>query len=227
MLVRSDLPLDAIALAVCILDSLNSKFSLNWRLLCPLAQREATSELTKRHTLPASPVAATQLNIDAVNPEVIVLAALVISAKFLEDCQEPTQYYRSAWGKNMWTCDQINVTERCVMESLGYRILPLWDAGLIADALSDMQRAGRQAVLPRQPRTGESHKRSASSADALSGPALPLTPAETPVLESGPAACPVREDARAVFNGDGTAPTTCSVLHLPPRVKRKVSPAAG
>ncbi|KXX79194.1 hypothetical protein MMYC01_203688 [Madurella mycetomatis] len=224
MLVRSDLPLDAVALAVCILDSLNSKFSLNWRLLCPLAQREATSELTKRHTLPASPVAA-QLNIDAVNPEVIVLAALMISAKFLEDCQEPTQYYRSAWGKNMWTCDQINVTERCIMESLGYRILPLWDAGLIADALSDMQRAGRQAVLPPQPRTVESHKRSASSADALSGPALPLTPAETPVLESGAATRPVREDARAVLSGDGPAPVACSVLHLPPRVKRKVSPA--
>lgn len=231
MLVRSDLPLDAIALAVCILDSLSSKFSLNWRLVCPLAPREASNEATKRHTLPASPVAAAQLNIDSVSPEVIVLAALMIAAKFLEDCQEPTQYYRSAWGKNMWTCEQINVTERCIMESLGYRILPLWDAGLIADALGDMERAGRVAVAaqPQQLRNGEAHKRSVSSADALaSGQAFPLTPAETPVLESGPAASPVRQDGRPAFEvGDGPAPAACPVLHLPPRAKRKVSPAAG
>ncbi|KAJ4300374.1 hypothetical protein N0V88_003048 [Collariella sp. IMI 366227] len=154
MLVRSGLSTDAIALAVCILDSLNSKFSLNWRLLCPLA----TNEISKRHTIQAplvGPAAAAQLHIDSVRPEVIVLAALVIATKFLEDCQEPTHYYRAAWGKGVWTCEQINVTERCVMESLGYRILPLWDPVLINDATKDMQRAARQAVMvPSLPRNG-------------------------------------------------------------------------
>lgn len=184
MLVRSGLSMDAIALAVCILDSLNSKFSLNWRLLCPLA----TNEISKRHTIQAPLVgpAAAQLHIDSVRPEVIVLAALVIATKFLEDCQEPTHYYRAAWGKGVWTCEQINVTERCVMESLGYRILPLWDPVLIDDATKDMQRAARQAVMvPSLPRNGEVHKRSVSSGVTLSSHhAFPLTPAETPVLES-------------------------------------------
>lgn len=217
--------MDMIALAVCILDSLSSKFSLNWRLLCPLAQREATSEATKRHTMPASPAGATQFHIDSVNPEVIILAALMIAVKFLEDSQEPTQYYRSAWGKNMWTCDQINVTERCIMENLGYRILPLWDPVLIADAIRDMERAARQTVLAPQPRNGESHKRSVSSAEAIRGHALALTPAATPVLENGPALRPVQETAGAASLGPPSLAGQ-PLLHLPIRTKRKaLSPA--
>jgi hypothetical protein len=236
MLVRADLPMDTIALAVCILDSLSSKFSLSWRLLCPLAQREPTNEITKRHTIQASPkgaLGATQLHIDSVNPEVIVLSALIIAFKFLVDCQEPTHYYRAAWGSNTWTCDQINVTERCIMENLGYRILPLWHPALIADAVGDMQRAARQAALPSLPRNGEApHKRSASSADALSSRAtFPLTPAETPVSENGPADVvnPMLEAmGDGAFGGGGPGPVDASMLHLPPGIKRKAgSPAAG
>ncbi|KAK3294863.1 uncharacterized protein B0H64DRAFT_325643 [Chaetomium fimeti] len=228
MLVRADLPMDTIALAVCILDSLSSKFSLNWRLLCPLAQREPANEITKRHTIQASPVGATQLHIDSVNPELIVLAALVIAFKFLVDCQEPTYYYRAAWGRNMWTCDQINLTERCIMENLGYRILPLWHPALIADAIGDMRRAARQAAFPSYPRNGEAHKRSVSSADALLGHTFPLTPAETPMLQESPGASPVCEAVMASFGDSGPSPVDSSMLPLHPRTKRKVPfPAVG
>ena len=229
MLVRSNLPMDSIALAVCILDSLSSKFSLNWRLLCPLAQREPASGFTKRHTIQVHPLGATQLHIDSVSPELIVLAALVIAVKFVVDCHEPTHYYRTAWGKDLWTSDQINMTERCIMENLGYRILPLWDAVLIADAVRDMQRAARQAaVLPALPRNGDAHKRSVSSAVALSGPALPLTPADTPLSENGPTARPYRAAVEAAFGGHASVVMDSSMLQLPPRMKRKAtSPAAG
>ena len=230
MLVRADLPMDTIALAVCILDSLSSKFSLNWRLLCPLAQREPTNEITKRHTIQASPMpmAATQLHIDSVNPELIVLAALVIAFKFLVDCQEPTYYYQSAWGRNMWTCEQINLTERCIMENLGYRILPLCHPALIADAVGDMQRAARQAAFPSYSRNGEAHKRSVSSADALLGRTFPLTPAETPTSGDSPAASPVCEAVVASFGNSEPTPIDSSMLSLAPRTKRKAPfPAAG
>ncbi|KAK4640333.1 hypothetical protein QC761_606070 [Podospora bellae-mahoneyi] len=224
ILVRADLPMDTIGLAVCILDSLSSKFSLNWRLLCPLAQRGALSELPKRHTLPVSPVGMAQLHIDCVGPEIIVLTALIIAVKFLEDCQEPTQYYASAWGKNQWTCDQINVTERCIMESLGYRILPLWDPVLIGSVVKDMERAGRQALYPPQPRKIDKHQRSQS--EAVTGLGLPLTPAETPVLENGPAVVVPLVDGgkmHVTFGGEGApAPD----LHLP-RGKRKTFPTSG
>lgn len=226
MLVRSDLPMDAIALSVCILDSLSSKFSLNWRLVCPLAQREPPNEATKRHTMPAGPTGAAQLHIDSVGPEVIILAALMIAAKFLEDCQEPTQYYRSAWGKNMWTSDQINATERCIMESLGYRILPLWDPVLIADALEDMQRAARQAMLPPQPRNGESHKRSVSSADALSRQALPPTPAETPASEKKEPAARPEHGAAGVVGGDRATAPDRSLLYPSSCTKKSPSSAS-
>lgn len=225
MLVRSDLPMDTIALAVCILDSLSSKFSLNWRLLCPLAPREPASGATKRHTIQASPMgAAAQFHIDSVNPEVIVLAALIIATKFLVDSHQPTHCYQAAWGKNVWTCDQINVTERCIMENLGYRILPLWDAVLIADAIRDMQRAARQAALPPLPRNGETHKRSVSSAEALLGHILPLTPAETPLSENGgPVLSPVRGAVGAAFGMHAPSSMDSSMLNLPPRMKRKAS----
>ena len=231
MLVNADLPMETIALAVCILDSLGSKFALNWRLLCPLAQREPTSEITKRHTIQTSPTGitgATQFHIDSVNPDVIVLAALVIAFKFLVDCQEPTHYYRTAWGKGMWTCDQINVTERCIMENLGYRILPLWDPVLIADAASDMKRAATQAALPSLPRNGEAHKRSVSSGEALSRHTFPLTPAETPTLENSPTTNPVRGVIGTAFGGGEAISVDSSMLHLTARAKRKASsPAAG
>ncbi|KAK0718319.1 hypothetical protein B0T26DRAFT_676498 [Lasiosphaeria miniovina] len=232
MLTHADLPLDTVALAVCILDSLSSRFSLNWRLICPLAQREPTDESAKRYTMPASPVlGTTQLHIDCVNPEVIILASLVISVKFLEDRQEPMRYYRAAWGKNMWTCEQINVTERCIMEALGYRILPLWDQRLIADAMGDMERAGRQALLPLYASNGNvaPHSRSMSTGKAVFGLGLQPTPAETPVSEN----CPMTQrnlvagdDLKAAFrsNNIGAAILTCDSLYLPPvRAKRKKS----
>jgi hypothetical protein len=88
-----------------------------------------------------------QLHIDSVCPEVIVLAAMMLAGKFTEDSQEPTRWYASAWGGNVWTCEQINVTERCVMENLGYRIMPLAAPDVLEHALSDMARAAKSAYL--------------------------------------------------------------------------------
>ncbi|KAH7630711.1 hypothetical protein B0T09DRAFT_124034 [Sordaria sp. MPI-SDFR-AT-0083] len=200
LLTRTGLKQDEIALAVCILDSLSSKFALNWRLRCPPSRHEGSGstiehQQSKRYTLPANPTAAaaaSQLHIDCVKPEVIVLAALIIATKFLEDSHAPTQYYRSAWGNNLWTCEQINITERIIMEDLNYRILPLWDERLIGDALNDMERAGRQALLLPPPATPaqsqsqfqkEQHKRCVSSGAALYGLGMQLTPAGTPMSE--------------------------------------------
>jgi hypothetical protein len=197
MLLRADLPLETIALAVCILDSLSSRFSLNWRLLCPLAQRDSVDNASKRHTFSVSPAVGqrptkcNQLHIDCVNPEVIILASLVIAVKFLEDRHAGTSYYRLAWGDDMWTSEQINVTERCIMESLSYRILPLCDHELLADAIDDMDRAGRQALPPLHSNDqvpGTAHTRSVSSGGkAVFGLGMQLTPVETPVSEKGPA----------------------------------------
>ncbi|EAA32578.2 hypothetical protein GE21DRAFT_5821 [Neurospora crassa] len=198
LLTRTGLKLDEIALAVCVLDSISSKFALNWRLRCPPSRREGSTtsneqqQQSKRYTLPA---AASQVHIDCVKPEVIVLGALIIAVKFLEDSHAPTQYYRSAWGNNLWTCEQINITERCIMEDLNYRILPLWDERLIGDALKDMERAGRQALLPLPAAAAaaqsqyqfqslkEQHKRCVSSGAAVYRPGLQLTPAGTPLSE--------------------------------------------
>ncbi|OAA62572.1 hypothetical protein SPI_04112 [Niveomyces insectorum RCEF 264] len=227
MLTRAQLPLDTIALAVCILDALDSRFARAWRLTCPLgtggngqpnrassptaatattaaavtatatttatataaspatttaaANAQQPPPLPKRHTLPArctspsSPfpsfnVVDRLLHIDAVFPEVIILAALVIAAKFTDDgfvSQQPAHAYCSAWGGgdyepprspasavtacgSFWTAAQLAATERCIMQSLDYRILPLLDPDLLADARADMRRAGAYALRRRK-----------------------------------------------------------------------------
>ncbi|RDA92395.1 hypothetical protein CP533_4737 [Ophiocordyceps camponoti-saundersi (nom. inval.)] len=150
MLSRANLPLETVALAVCVLDSLDSRFARAWRLCCPLLLPDAVPN--KRHSLPPTPPLPRlvqqqqqqQQHIDSVRPELIILAALVIAAKFTEDPHQPTQFYCLRWGKALWSHCQLNATERCIMESLNYRIMPLCDEDYLADAMVDMQLAARQ-----------------------------------------------------------------------------------
>lgn len=190
ILSRANLPLDTVALAVCILDSLDRRFALSWRLACPPGRAPdeeqtppppaaavpgqrplAGQRLASPTCSPSSPVFAHthmrcrsdfvtspfsssatafdqqhRQHIDRVPPEIIIVAALVLAVKFLDDTRDPaTAYYGREWGRGMWTCAQINATERCIMACLGYRIMPLWDAELIRDARRDMERAAEEA----------------------------------------------------------------------------------
>ncbi|PTB70856.1 hypothetical protein BBK36DRAFT_1175775 [Trichoderma citrinoviride] len=150
MLSRADLSMEMLALAVCILDSLDTKFARTWRLSCPLScplstddidsPAAASPSLSKRHSLPPRPrdVPQRQLHIDSVRPEIIILAAL-----------QPPQFYRLAWGRGLWSNEQLNVTERCIMESLDYRILPLCEDDCLTDAMVDMQLAAELESGPR------------------------------------------------------------------------------
>ncbi|KAM3500768.1 hypothetical protein MY10362_006129 [Beauveria mimosiformis] len=162
---RASLPLETIALAVCVLDRLDSKFGRKWRLTCPLRpasiseQPAATPETNKthakRHSMPvitpqpshrqssSQQQQQQQLHIDSVQPEIIILAALVIAHKFTEDSEQTAQTYCSAWGLGLWSSEQLNATERSVMENLNYRIMPLCDVDCLADAMVDMQLAGQ------------------------------------------------------------------------------------
>lgn len=168
MLAKANLPLETVALAVCILDSLGPIFARKWRLTCPLrseictsthadddeaaaASAQLLSPSSKRHSLPATPsidqgrqLLEPQLHIDSVSPELIVLAALVIAEKFTEDDEQPSQHYCASWGGRRWTAAQLNATERSIMEALNYRIMPLCAEDCLADAMADMQLAGEQ-----------------------------------------------------------------------------------
>jgi hypothetical protein len=120
-------------------------------------------------------------------PEIIILGALMIAQKFVEDMETATQYFGSAWGNNLWTCEQINFTERCIMEGLGYRILPLWDPALIKQARHDIEMARREIIQETAGCIGEGsrkqHFKSMSSGHAVVGLGLQYTPAATPKAE--------------------------------------------
>ena len=177
--------MDIVALAVCILDSLDSKFSRNWRVSFPLnRQGQPTS---KRHTLPSTAGQATHIN--SVFPEIIILVALMIADKFVEDLPTPTNFFAETWGNDLWTCEQINFTERCIMESLDYRILPLSDPALLKQARHDIEMARREIIQESTGSIGEDgrkHFKSMSSGHAVVGLGLQLTPAATPDAERGP-----------------------------------------
>ncbi|KAI8628306.1 hypothetical protein F5Y19DRAFT_148092 [Xylariaceae sp. FL1651] len=182
MLARANLPMDTIALAVCILDSLDSKFSRSWRVAFPFSRPGQPA--SKRHTLPSVPRQA--MHINSVFPEIIILAALIVADKFVEDMEQSTQFLAATWGNHLWTCEQINYTERCIMESLGYRILPLWDPALIKQARHDIEMARREIIQESTGCMGEDSKRhfkSMSSGHAVVGLGLQLTPAATPSSE--------------------------------------------
>ncbi|KAI0017497.1 hypothetical protein F4780DRAFT_588792 [Xylariomycetidae sp. FL0641] len=197
ILERANLPMDIIALAVNILDSLNSRFARSWRVSFPLHGQGIPA--SKRHTLPSAMFSAASqaTHIDSVPPEVIVLAALVIAEKFVEDMQETTtQWFATNWGGDVWTSEQINYTERAIMENLQYRIMPLWDPVLIKEARHDIEMARREVVEEINNATANAgaenkkqqhHFKSMSSGHAAVGLGLQLTPAQTP---NGPLTSP-------------------------------------
>ncbi|EXM31704.1 hypothetical protein RAB80_008238 [Fusarium oxysporum f. sp. vasinfectum] len=210
ILSRANLPIETVALAVCILDSLDSRFARRWRLSCPLLSGYFSST-SKRHTLPPTPIMPQrqQLHIDSVNPELIILAALVIAVKFMEDPQEASQYYCKAWGRGMWSPEQLNTTERCIMENLNYRIMPLCDEDCLTDAMVDMQYAAQQPqwdINEHMPADSDdesddsnnhnnyvpSHSRSKTlgTGSAVLGLGLSLTPVDTPTAEASHSATP-------------------------------------
>lgn len=191
LLSRADLPIETVALAVCILDSLDSRFARRWRISCPLT---TTSPSSKRHTLPPNSfqhmhhTPHTQ-HIDSVSPELIILTALVIAVKFTEDPQEHSQYYCQVWGRGMWSHQQLNVTERCIMENLDYRIMPLCNDECLVDAMVDMQLAAQptweQRFTPPESASSDddyvpTHTRSKTLGTAVLGLGLSLTPVDTP-----------------------------------------------
>lgn len=63
--------------------------------------------------------------------------------KFSDDTQLSTQHYATEWGRDIWSNDQINFTQRCILENLGYSIAPLWEESMIREAVEDMELAGR------------------------------------------------------------------------------------
>lgn len=206
ILTRAKLPLETIALAVCILDSLNGRFALAFRHGCPLAA-------------PASSAAATfhpnhAPHIDSIHPELLILSALILAVKFLDDDQRSTAYYALHWGMQIWTSAQINYTQISIMENIDYRIFPLWDEELIFMILMDMRRAGQQhephiydedneSMLDRVNLLEFENDTPMSSGKAGFGLQDQLTTAETPMIKDFDGLRTLSVETKRAFGGAG------------------------
>ncbi|KAF7867001.1 uncharacterized protein EAF02_009787 [Botrytis sinoallii] len=143
ILTRADLPIEILALAVCILDSLNSRFARSWRISYPLESSE--DQLLEQYDFP-SPQCAEEQHIDSTHPEVIVLAALILAMNLIDDQQGTTLYHAQKWARGLWSCDQINFTQRAIMENLNYRLLPLWKEELLRSE-DEYGESGKETIV--------------------------------------------------------------------------------
>ncbi|ETS83180.1 hypothetical protein PFICI_05056 [Pestalotiopsis fici W106-1] len=220
MLNRANLSMDTIALAVCILDALPTRFRNSWRMIYPRSRQ--TPAASKRHTLPSGPI---QQPSDAVYSEVVILCALMIASKFLEDVHDPTQYFCTEWGRGIWSCEQVNATERCVMEALEYRIMPLTDEEYIKEARHDIEATRRELQDETSEAAFEAREcafdtRLMSSGQAVLGLGLQLTPAVTPnpELSTGHGQnADLADETKDAFRSSQTLPE--NYLHLPMQSK--------
>lgn len=131
ILSNANLAMNILALAGCILEAIPMRFRKIWRMSYP-----RTRAAHKRHTLPSGPIQPPDN--DPAFPEVVVLAALIIADKFVQDSEVSTKYYGKKWGEGLWTCEQINFTERHIMEVLDYRILPLYEDDNLGQARQEI-----------------------------------------------------------------------------------------
>jgi hypothetical protein len=211
--------LETVALAVCILDSLNSRFALQWRKSCPLIKSLSKAE--------AEPVV--DQHVDSIHPELLILSALILAVKFLDDAQQRTREYLEDWGRGLWTCEQVNYTQRCLLENLGYRLLPLWEHNIILGALEDMERAGRHYANTERvndwdtevgtcftnftnPDFGDG--RGPNAGQGLGLDLGQLTPGEMPLVESVESTRRILSETRKAMQS-----LTLNELHLPCRSK--------
>jgi hypothetical protein len=125
MLGRARLPEGTLALACGILDSLNSRFAKAWRAAVSRESRRLDGEAC----------------VDRVRPELIVLSAIVLAVKFLDDRHASTSWYADTWGACRWSCRLVNATEHCILQNLGYRLISLTDSRVLDEAKHEMRLA--------------------------------------------------------------------------------------
>lgn len=146
-------------------------------------------------------------HIDEIHPELIILAALILAVKFLDDHQQSTKEYAEQWGRGIWSCQQVNFTQRCLLENLGYRLLPLWEEDVILEALEAMERAGSQY----EPEIYDSEDEAEDEkwdfqptlmmhGKAMLGLGNQITPVETPRPENIKGTRDVTVETRTAFN---------------------------
>jgi hypothetical protein len=105
MLSRAYLPLETLALAACLLDGLSSRFGRTWR--------NTMSKLPTVSNTPALPP-----------PETVVLAALKVSASFLDDSRtaDPCVWAAQVGGTAGITGTALEATVRAVLSDIGYEM---------------------------------------------------------------------------------------------------------
>ncbi|KAF8534534.1 hypothetical protein BDD12DRAFT_756062 [Trichophaea hybrida] len=101
ILQRANLKLGVISLACCVLDCLSDQFLRQWRREC--CSSDGSPEL----------------------PEVLAVAALMTSMKFMEDSAYSNKMWTRRICEDLFTVQSLNLTERLVLADLNYCLLDI------------------------------------------------------------------------------------------------------
>ncbi|KAI9718604.1 MAG: hypothetical protein M1812_004055 [Candelaria pacifica] len=180
---QAKLPIETIALAACVLDSLSTRFAQLWRRECPTDVPDPPHDHNLLRIPTSTPCCQPYAYIE---PEVIVLAALSLAVACLDDRHVSTRYWAQSIAKGNFTCGQINTTRRCILLDLNHQIQPLCSAQLIEETIEDMEQV--TASLERLSRfRPKPHKESVTPPrSACNGTAFPTK--ELPTPEPSPTA---------------------------------------
>jgi hypothetical protein len=134
-----------LSLAGLILDSLDiKKFACSWRRA--MNNNSALYTEVQENVSPCTERFAPQIFGKGDNgncrPEIVILAALVLSHKTVSDNHIRTSSYAEHWGGGLWTCEQINSAERSILETLDFNLQPLCKADLLREQEERMQISG-------------------------------------------------------------------------------------
>jgi hypothetical protein len=164
---RAQLGPDHLALAACILDSLNSFFIRSWRaelsrlpfspstrarhhqlqqhpLTPPSSSSSSSSQCpplpTARFSFPAAGIAwSTTADSDA-KPELIVLAALQLATSVLDDVRREARWWTDGVALGTVAPAELNATTRCMLQNVDY------DLGFPPEDVQDMKEVMLEAM---------------------------------------------------------------------------------
>ncbi|KAF2201972.1 hypothetical protein GQ43DRAFT_448425 [Delitschia confertaspora ATCC 74209] len=136
-LVRSNLPIETIAFASCILDALSTRFVSTWRNISN-PNSHLDFDPVSNHFITACKAYGYSTPPRAVEPELIVLAALSLAVAFLEDRGQPPRYWTEFVAEEAFTIKDFTNTEIYILRDIDYG-LHRFGMDMVQEAMSAME----------------------------------------------------------------------------------------
>ncbi|KAF2667167.1 hypothetical protein BT63DRAFT_458131 [Microthyrium microscopicum] len=143
-LTRAQLSFSTLCLAGCLLDALSSSFVRNWRnalLDAQASQQPPSSSSSRPPTRGHRSRRSTNSVVLNWQPELIALAALQVSASFLEDVRSSPKWWAEKVSVGDVSSSDLDATIRCILQDINYDL-----CSFTSDDVEQMRRVMMRGV---------------------------------------------------------------------------------